>query len=99
MRGYADVELIQYDDPFSLLPADAVPVAVEMRPNSESLRDFQHPEKAVYVFGPEDGGIPGPTLKLCHRFVVIPTRHCLNLATAVGTVLYDREAYGAKSVS
>jgi len=25
-----------------------------------------------------------------HRFVVIPTRHCLNLATAVATVLYDR---------
>ena len=27
----------------------------------------------------------------CHRFVVIPTRHCLNLATAVATVLWDRE--------
>jgi hypothetical protein len=30
-------------------------------------------------------------LSHCHRFVVIPTRHCLNLATAVATVLWDRE--------
>jgi tRNA(Leu) C34 or U34 (ribose-2'-O)-methylase TrmL len=29
-------------------------------------------------------------LRHCHRFVRIPTRHCLNLATAVSTVLYDR---------
>jgi hypothetical protein len=27
---------------------------------------------------------------LCHRFVVIPTHHCLNLAAAVNVVLYDR---------
>lgn len=25
----------------------------------------------------------------CHRFVHIPVQHCLNLATAVSTVLYD----------
>ncbi len=34
--------------------------------------------------------MPPVLLAQCHRFVVIPTRHCLNLATAVSTVLWDR---------
>ena len=31
-------------------------------------------------------------LARCHRFLVIPTRHCTNLSAAVYTVLYDRHA-------
>jgi tRNA(Leu) C34 or U34 (ribose-2'-O)-methylase TrmL len=90
MKGYADVEIINYDHPFDHF-ADAIPVAVEVRQKSEPLHSFEHSEKAVYVFGPEDGSIPKPLLRHCHRFIVIPTRHCLNLATAVATVLWDRQ--------
>lgn len=95
MRGYGDVRLISCADPLSALERSGVPhvpVAVELVPGAEMLPDFEHPQNAVYIFGPEDGGLPGSMLKRCHRFVKIPTRHCLNLATAVGTVLYDREA-------
>lgn len=46
----------------------------------------------MYLFGPEDGSLDRAILGLCHRFVVIPTRHCTNLAAAVYTVLYDRHA-------
>jgi tRNA(Leu) C34 or U34 (ribose-2'-O)-methylase TrmL len=89
MKGYRDVELRQYDsflDQFE----DVTPVAVELRPNSESLPVFEHPKNPLYIFGPEDGSIPAPILRHCHRFVVIPTRHCVNLAAAVYLVLYDR---------
>jgi tRNA(Leu) C34 or U34 (ribose-2'-O)-methylase TrmL len=91
MKGYKDVELVQYDHFFDQFPAGTVPVAVEVRANSEPLHAFEHPEHALYVFGPEDGSLPPALLPRCHRFVVIPTRHCLNLATAVATVLWDRE--------
>jgi tRNA(Leu) C34 or U34 (ribose-2'-O)-methylase TrmL len=47
---------------------------------------------ALYVFGPEDGSLGRATLAQCHRFLVIPTRHCVNLSAAVYTVLYDRHA-------
>ena len=67
-----------------------IPVAIEMRPNSENLMTFEHPKNAVYVFGPEDGSIDPRILSKCERFVVIPTLHCTNLAAAVYTVLYDR---------
>src|SRR5213079_3262343 len=66
------------------------PVAVELRPGAESLVSFEHPEDALYVFGPEDGGLEKAVRVRCHRFVVIPTHHCLNLAAAVNVVLYDR---------
>ena len=90
MRGYKDVELRQFDTFFEQFDKDVVPVAIELRPNSESLASFEHPEKALYVFGPEDGSLDGKILRHCHRFVVIPTRHCVNLAAAVYLVLYDR---------
>lgn len=72
--------------------SDAVPVAVELRRNGESLIRFEHPERALYVFGPEDGSLGRAVLARCHRFLVIPTRHCTNLSAAVYTVLYDRHA-------
>jgi len=91
MRGYKDV-VLHKDDRFLDVFTDAVPVAVELRRNAESLIEFEHPENALYVFGPEDGSLDRAVLARCHRFVVIPTRHCTNLASAVYTVLYDRHA-------
>lgn len=88
MKGYKDVELRQFDRPFEHFP-DAIPVAIELLAGSECLTDFEHPENAVYVFGPEDGNI-GNSRRHCHRFVKIPTKHCTNLAAAVYIVLYDR---------
>lgn len=66
------------------------PVAVEVRDASEDLVDFVHPEKAVYIFGPEDGTIPKGALHSSHRFVHIPSEGCLNLAACANIVLYDR---------
>jgi tRNA C32,U32 (ribose-2'-O)-methylase TrmJ len=64
---------------------------VELRHFDRVFDQFEHPENALYLFGPEDGSIPQMYLQYCHRFVVIPTRHCVNLAAAVYTVLYDRQ--------
>jgi hypothetical protein len=66
-------------------------VAVEITPNAENLTEFEHPENPLYVFGPEDGSIPKIAMAHCHRFVTIPTKHCVNLAAAVYLMLYDRQ--------
>jgi tRNA(Leu) C34 or U34 (ribose-2'-O)-methylase TrmL len=92
MRGYQDVELRQSDVFFDAFDRDVVPVAVEVRAGSESLIEFEHPDRALYVFGSEDGSLGRAVLRHCHRFVIIPTRHCTNLAAAVYTMLYDRHA-------
>lgn len=102
MKDYVGVDWREARDgdvwlePADVIPGFAargfIPVAVEVRDESESLEDFVHPEKALYVFGPEDGSIGGPTLAFCHRFVRIRTPHRtpLNLAAAANVVLYDR---------
>jgi tRNA(Leu) C34 or U34 (ribose-2'-O)-methylase TrmL len=97
LRGYKDVRMgrLDVDDVAAIgaLRADEfTPVAVEFRKNSERLPEFRHPERALYVFGPEDGSLRGAILAQCHRFVIVPTMHCLNLAAAVNLVLYDRMA-------
>jgi tRNA(Leu) C34 or U34 (ribose-2'-O)-methylase TrmL len=73
-------------------PHYVVPVCVEVSDDAESLVHFEHPERAVYVFGPEDGHVPKGVRGACHRFVTIPSDGCLNLAAAVNVVLYDRMA-------
>ena len=78
------------ENPFPKLHPDCVPIAVEFRPNSELLFDFKHPENATYIFGPEDGTLDRSILTRCHSFVKMDTMECLNLATAVSIVLYDR---------
>lgn len=98
MKGYRDVDLVHSDRFFDAFARDVVPVAVELRDGAELLPQFEHPERALYVFGPEDGGLgavqrcSGAAVQLrhCHRVVVIPTRHCVNLAAAVYLTLYDR---------
>jgi tRNA(Leu) C34 or U34 (ribose-2'-O)-methylase TrmL len=89
MKGYKDVEILKDEYPLNRF-SNITPVAVEMRDNSEPLPIFQHPENAVYMFGPEDGSIPQVMLRHCHRFIVIPSKHCVNLSAAVYLVLYDR---------
>lgn len=69
MKGRYNVELRNFDYFFEQFDRDVTPVAVELRKNSELLPQFAHPEKPLYVFGPEDGSIEQVMLRHCHRFV------------------------------
>jgi tRNA(Leu) C34 or U34 (ribose-2'-O)-methylase TrmL len=71
-------------------PPGTVPVAVEVSPTAEDLTWFEHPDQAVYVFGPEDGSLSKGTRSACHRFLILPSDGPLNLAVAIGWVLGDR---------
>lgn len=90
LRAYGDVEVCAGDYFYDAFGPDVTPVAVEVQRNAVPLTYFEHPEKALYVFGPEDGSLSGSQLHQCHQFVIIPSDHCLNLATAVTTVLAHR---------
>lgn len=74
------------------VPHGCVPVAVEICPGAIDLPRYVHPERALYVFGPEDGSLPRSALDVCDHKIVIPGSSCLNLASAVTVVLYDRMA-------
>ena len=42
---------------WNFIPYDCVPVAVELSPGARALPDYTHPERAFYIFGPEDGSV------------------------------------------
>jgi hypothetical protein len=73
-----------------LVPEGCVPVCIELTDDAESLCNFRHPERAYYIFGPEDGSVRPDVAAWCQTRVIIPTRFCMNLACAVNVVLYDR---------
>ena len=76
-----------------VVPYDCVPVAVDLIHGAVSLTDYQHPERAFYVFGPEDGTLGERVTSWCRDVVYVPmAAGCMNLAASVNVVLYDRMA-------
>ncbi|MFW5426216.1 MAG: TrmH family RNA methyltransferase [Methylophagaceae bacterium] len=71
---------------------DMTIVCVEFALNAHSLPEFEHPENAFYIFGPEDGSINQEVIERADAVVYIPTIGCMNLAATVNVVLYDRLA-------
>lgn len=91
MKRYADVSWKPDRNALDkFIALGLTPVCVEITEGAENLVYFEHPDEAVYVFGPEDGSVPKGVRTVCHRFVRIPAASCLNLAAAVNVVLYDR---------
>lgn len=78
------------DDVLAYVPFGTQVVAVDLIEGAEPLPTFQHPERAIYVFGPEDGTLGHQHLSRAQHVVYVPTRDCMNLAATVNVVLYDR---------
>ena len=79
------------------LPYDTQLVCVENKQATQYLNDFNHPQRAVYLLGSEDGGLPENILK--DNIVVqikSPKDFCFNVATAGSIVMYDRFIKGEK---
>lgn len=91
-RAYRHVPVIHTDDLFGALPEGCTPVAVELTDDAVDLSTFVHPERACYIFGPENGSVSQETLDRCKLKVKIPTVMSLNLGMTVNIVLYDRAA-------
>lgn len=97
--SFRHLPLIQTDDLHSVVPFDCVPVAVDLIDGAIELTRYVHPERAFYVFGPEDGTLGKAVTDWCRDIVYVPTRHCMNLAATVNVVLYDRMAKRSKEAA
>jgi tRNA(Leu) C34 or U34 (ribose-2'-O)-methylase TrmL len=89
-RTWRHTPVLSVNDIFASLPYDCTPIAIELTEDAEDLVDFQHPERACYIFGPERGSLSEETLKRCDTVLKIPVGLPLNLAATVNVVLYDR---------
>jgi len=92
-KSWLRIPLFRYDTFDQMVDAAAYScllVGVEM--GGEPLPDFVHPERAIYVLGAEDGGLPKEITARCHRVVSIPAVRAAsyNVAVAGTLVMYDR---------
>ena len=65
-------------------------VGIELTDEAINLPSFRHPTSAAYVLGPENGSLSPEIMDKCEFIVKIPTRFCLNVATAGAIIMYDR---------
>ncbi len=73
-------------------PNGALSVAIELVEGAVPLPEFEHPDNAYYIFGPEDGSLSQEIVDECDHVVYIPTCSSMNLAVTANVVLYDRLA-------
>lgn len=74
------------------MPRGCVPIAVELADDAHPLQSYVHPERACYILGAEDTGVPPSILSCCRDVIQLPGAMCLNVAVAGSIVMYDRIA-------
>lgn len=82
--------------PGEYMPEDTKIICIELVEGATPLPEFEHPQQALYIFGPEDGNISQAIINQAHEVVYIPTIGCMNLAATANVVLYDRLAKSMK---
>lgn len=92
MKTYRRIPLQLVSDVWEVIPYDCVPVAVDLISGATPLHEYKHPERAFYLFGPEDGTLGKAILERCRDVVYVPTTGPMNLAATVNVILYDRQA-------
>lgn len=84
------IPLFEVSDLLDAAPEDMSLVCVELVENAIALPEYQHPQNAFYIFGPEDGSLSQDVIDRSDAVVYVPTTGCMNLAATVNVLLYDR---------
>jgi len=82
--------VLRVEDVFDALPFGTVPVAVDLIKGAIPLPEYEHPERAFYIFGAEDNTLGERIVGRCRDVIYVPTAGCMNLAATVNVILYDR---------
>lgn len=91
-KVHQSTPLTHSEDFIASKPTGCHLVCVDLVDGATPLNQFEHPDNAMYLFGPEDGTISQALIDQADAVVYIPTHGCLNLAASVNVVLYDRIA-------
>ncbi|MCL1147698.1 RNA methyltransferase [Shewanella sp. 10N.261.52.F9] len=98
-RASSSIPLTKVESLLDAIDSDVKVVCVDLVEGAIPLPEFKHPEKAIYIFGPEDGTISQQVVNSADAVVYVPTVGCMNLAASVNVLLYDRLAKSASIAS
>jgi|TARA_B100000795_G_scaffold191687_1_gene146198 tRNA(Leu) C34 or U34 (ribose-2'-O)-methylase TrmL len=85
-----DVMITQKDSLLDVATENMRIVCVEFVVNAIPLPEYEHPDSALYIFGPEDGSIDQSIIDKANDIIYVPTVGCMNLSASVIVLLYDR---------
>ena len=92
-KSWKHIPLFEYED-FSIfrgsLPKDSRLVGIELDEHSQPLMTYKHQERAVYLLGAEDFGLPEDVIASCDDIIQLPGDYSLNVSVAGSIVIYDR---------
>lgn len=71
-------------------PYDCLLIGVEQCEESINIKEYTHPERAIYLLGAEDNGLTKEAIEKCQRVIHIESPRCLNVAVAGSIVMFDR---------
>lgn len=79
-----------FEEFYAMIPHDCKLVGIEM--GGIKLSQFCHPQRAIYLLGAEDFGLPSKVLEKCHNIVSLEAinQNSYNVSTAGSIVMYSR---------
>ena len=93
------IPLTGVDSLIANISSEIKDVCVDLVEGAIPLPEYQHPENALYIFGPEDGTIDQCIIDKADAVVYVPTVGCMNLAASVNVLLYDRLSKNATNIA
>ncbi len=92
-KSWRHIPLFHYDtfdEFYKHMPYDSRLVGVETE--GESLVNYSHHQRCIYLMGAEDHGLPPNVVDRCHDVIEIPMvrSNCFNVSVAGSIVMYDR---------
>lgn len=75
---------------YTNMPRDCILIGIELNEKSKNIMKFSHPERAIYLLGAEDNGLPKSIIEKCHQLIMLDMKNSLNVATMGSIVIYDR---------
>jgi tRNA(Leu) C34 or U34 (ribose-2'-O)-methylase TrmL len=93
LKVWSKIPLFQYESTEAFLetvPYSCKLVGVEMDQRAIPIKEYVHPDRAVYLLGSEDNGIPKIIKDKCQDLIVLPGERSLNVAVAGSIVVFDR---------
>lgn len=79
-----------FEDFYKHMPKDCKLVGVELDSRSKPLKNFQHPERCIYILGSEDVGLSKEALNKCDHIVQLVGDICMNVSVVGSIVAHDR---------
>ncbi|MDA9773817.1 RNA methyltransferase [Saprospiraceae bacterium] len=92
-KVWSKIPLFQYKTIEAFL--DTVPysckiVGIEMDEDAIPIKEYEHPQRGVYLLGSENNGLTKELIDKCQDLIVMPGEESLNVAVAGSVVIFDR---------